>query len=106
MAKKSRKKAAAKAAKKSKAVAKKKSAKKIAFKKTGAVAKKSRKAAAPKKPKAVVKKKPVVPKKAIKPPAESFPHKIARAVNAVFDTLTDAEYLDHQLDPGVSREPE
>jgi hypothetical protein len=101
MAKKTRKKAAAKAAKKSKAIAKKKNAKK-----TKAVAKKSRKAAAPKKSKSVVKKKSVARKKTIKPPPESFPHKIARALNEVFDTLTDAEHLDHQLDPGVSREPE
>jgi hypothetical protein len=45
-------------------------------------------------------------KKISNPPPESFPHKIARAFNAIVDTLTDAEHLDHQLDPGVSREPE
>jgi hypothetical protein len=47
------------------------------------------------------------PRKTLRnPPPESFPHKIARAFNAIADTLTDAEHLDHQLDPGVSREPE
>lgn len=121
MAKKTRKKAASKAAKKSKPVTKTKAAKT-----KGAVAKKSRKVAALKKPKSVAKKKPVAkttlqtktavkkppetktvaPKPIANPLPESFPHKIERAFNAVVDTLADAEHLDHELDPGVSREPE
>jgi len=121
MAKKTRKKAASRAAKKSKPVAKKKAAKK-----KSAVAKKTRKVAARKHSKPVAKKKSVAkttlqPKTAVKKPPEtktvalkpvanpspeSFPHKIARAFNAVVDTLSDAEHLDHELDPGVSREPE
>jgi hypothetical protein len=117
MAKKKRKKAAPKAArktaKKSKPVSAKKAAKKATkkrLKKKGASAKKARKPAARKKATAV-KKTPIAAKTINPPPQapqppESFPHKIARAFNAVVDTLVDAEHLDHQLDPGVSREPE
>jgi hypothetical protein len=98
MAKKSRKKAAAKATKKTKALTKKKAAKKSA-KKTIAVTKKRRKTAAPKKP---------IAKKAAarKPLPESLLHKIEGEFTALVDTLTDAEHLHQKLDPGVSREPE
>ena len=99
MAKKTHKRAAAKAAKKSKALTRKKGAKK----KSAATAK-PRKAAAPHKSKPA-KKKPVRHKIA-EPPPKSFPEKVAGAFTAVVDILTDAERLHHKLDPGVSREPE
>lgn len=106
MAKKTRKKSAAKATKTSKALTRKKGARK----KT-AVAKKSRKVAARKKSKPIAKKKPVAKKtparkKIRKPPPESFVEKVEDAFTAVVDILTDAERLHHKLDPGVSREPE
>jgi hypothetical protein len=112
MAKKTRTKAAAKAAKlkassKKKAAKKKTVAKKVATKM--AITTKGRKAVAPKKSKPVAK-----PAAKTKPAGEQ-PHqsllervekKIAGAFTAVADTLTDAEQLHEKLDPGVSREPE
>jgi hypothetical protein len=123
MAKKTRKQTASKATKRSKASTKKKGAKKKAAKKTAAIAKKQRKIAAPKKSTAVAKKKavakkPLTAKKALiakkapagkkirKPPPESFIDKVEDAITAIVDTITDAERLHRQLDPGVSREPE
>jgi hypothetical protein len=41
-----------------------------------------------------------------KPPPESLLHKIKSEFTAILDTLTDAEHLHENLDPGVSREPE
>jgi len=106
MAKKTRKRVASKAAKKSKALTGKKGAKKKA-----AVTKKRRKIAARKKSKPVAKKKLIAKKtpgrkKIRKAPPESFLHKVDDVFTAVVDTLTDAERLHHKLDPGVSREPE
>jgi hypothetical protein len=95
MAKKSRKKTAAKAAKKSKGSKKRKAA----------AAKKGRKAVARKKSKPVPKKKPAR-KKLPKLPPESFAHKVEDVVKEIADIFTDAERLDQKLNPGVSREPE
>ncbi len=118
MAKKKRKKPAAKAAKTAKAsarkkVAKKKTAgKKIVAKKT-AVAKTRGKSAVAKQSKSVAKKpitkppvKPAAGTKPAAPPPESLSHKIAGAVGAVVDIFTDAERLHHKLEPGISNEPE
>ena len=91
--------------KKSKILTKKKAARKKAAKKKSAIAKKRRKVAAQKKSKPIAKKKPAEKKISTQPP-ESFPHKVADAVTAVVDILTDAERLHHKLDPGVSNEPE
>jgi len=117
MAKKTRKQTASKATKRSKASTKKKGAKKKGAKKTAAIAKKQRKIAAPKKSTAVAKKKAVAKKALIakkapagkkirKPPPDSFIDKVEGAITAIVDTITDAERLHRQLDPGVSREPE
>ena len=123
MAKKTRKKPAAKAAKKSKALTKRKSAKKkVAARKT-AVAKKRRKsvakpaapktaapktaapkAAAPVKPAPIVLAKPA-PKQSVPPPRrKSIVQRIEGAVTAAVDILTDAEQLHHRLDPDPSRD--
>jgi len=101
MAKKTRKRTAAKVTKKSKALTKKKSA----------ISKKRRKVAAQKKSKPIAKKKLIAKKKPAEKkistqPPESFPHKVADAFTAIVDILTDAEQLHHKLDPGVSNEPE
>jgi hypothetical protein len=105
MAKKTRKRVAAKAAKTSKAASKTKGAKTKGAETKGAVTKKRRKVAAGKKSKPVAKKK--VPGKEIHPSLlKNIEDKVADAFTAVVDTLADAERLHHQLDPGVSREPE
>src|SRR5579871_6782871 len=112
MAKKARKKVAAKANKPAKR----------ATKRRGAVAKSRRKAATAKKAKPVAKKakpivkqaKPVAEKPIVAPQAAPQPQsfvkrveqKIEGAVAAVIDTLTDAERLHHKLDPGVPPIPE
>jgi hypothetical protein len=101
MAKKSRKRAAVKAARKSK----------VSKKKKAAAAKKGRKAVARKKSKPAAKKKLVArarpARKTIrKPPPESFAHKVEDVVKEIADIFTDAERLDQKLNPGVSREPE
>ena len=95
MVKKTHRKAAAKATKKSKTSTKKK----------GTISKKRRKIAARKKSKPVAKKTPAR-KKIRKAPPENLLHKVEDVFTAVVDTLTDAERLHHKLDPGVSREPE
>jgi hypothetical protein len=106
MAKKTRKKAAAKAAK----TAKTSSKKKVAQKK--AVAKKfTTKAATAKSPKATVPKKPPAPSNLASKPAQpsllrKVENKVAGAFRAITDTLVDAEQLHEKLDPGISREPE
>ena len=100
MAKKRRKKAAARATKSAKVTAKRTSAKTKA-----AIAKTRRKVAAPKPSRPVAAKKPER-KPIAKPRPESFAKKVAHAFTAVVDTLTDAERLHHKLDPGVSPEPE
>lgn len=102
MAKKKRK-AAAKAAKTSKAK------RKVAKKKTAIAKKRGTLAARKRKPvvtKAAVQAKPAEGKKAGAPPPESLSHKIGSAVGAVIDILTDAERLHHKLEPGISNEPE
>jgi hypothetical protein len=105
MAKKSRKKAAAKAAKKSKGSEKKKAV----------PAKKRRKVLARKKSKPAAKKKLAAkaksaPKTIRKPPAESFVQKVEReaedVIRGIGDIFSNAEQLHQRLDPGVSREPE
>lgn len=95
MALKTSKRTASKAAKKSKAAAKKK----------GAVTKKIRKVAAQKKSQPAATKKRAG-QEARNAPPKSFPNKVAGVFTAIADTVTDAERLHHQLDPGVSREPE
>ncbi len=100
MAKKTRKRTAAKVTKKPKILTKKKTARKKAAKKKSAISKKRRKVAAQKKSK------PIAKKKISMQPPESFPHKVADAFTAIVDILTDAERLHHKLDPGVSNEPE
>ena len=121
MAKKKRKKATAKVAKTTKALAKKKTTKALAKKKAAkrktagkkiAVAKKRPKTAVATQAKSVAKK-PVVKApaqsapgtKAAAPP-ETLSHKIADAVGAVVDIFTDAERLHHKLEPDISNEPE
>jgi hypothetical protein len=105
MAKKSRKKAAAKAAKKSKGSKNKKTA----------AAKKGRKVLARKKSKPAAKKKLIAKarparRKIRKPPTVSFPQKVEREaediIRGIGDIFSDAEQLHQRLDPGVSREPE
>lgn len=112
MAKRARKKPASRKAKSS-------ARKKAGMKKTAkqaAAAKKGRKAVAAEK---LVAKKPVARNTRKKPvattkpagqppsaPPESLTHKIADAVTAVVDILTNAERLHRKLDPGVSNEPE
>jgi hypothetical protein len=88
MARKARKKSAAKAKKKSTAVSKKK-------RKT--VAKKKFKLAA---------RKTVARKAKTKPKPKGVVATIVADIEAVVDTLTDAERLHRKLEPHVSREPE
>ena len=131
MAKKTRKKPAAKAAKKSMALTKGKSAKKkVAARKTAlvkkrrkSVAKNAPKTAAPKtaapkaaapKAAAPTKSAPITlakpaPKENVPPPRrKSIVQRIEGAVSAAVDILTDAEQLHHRLDPDPSkdRDPE
>jgi hypothetical protein len=100
MVKKTRKKSAAKAAKKAKASSKTKGAKKKA-----APAKSRRKVAARKKSKPAANKKPAG-KKVHKSLLKEIEDKVSGAFHAIVDTFTDADRLHHQLDPGVSKEPE
>jgi len=80
---------------------------KVAAKKPTSNAKKSPAAKkAPIATKAPVSKKAVAGKKIRKPVPKSFIGKVEGAITAIVDTITDAERLHHQLDPGVSREPE
>lgn len=95
MAKKTRKKAAASAAKAAKTA-------KAPARKKGAAANK-RKVAARKKSTAVARK--PAGKKAGKSLLKTIEHKVADAVMAVVDTLTEAERLHHQMEPGVPRNP-
>ena len=106
MAKKTRKKSAAKAAKKSKTATRKKTAKK-----KNAVARKSRKVAARKKSKPVasktlIAKERAAPKTIRKPPPGGLLHEVEEIVTEVGDIFSDAEQLHQRLDPGISREPE
>lgn len=66
-----------------------------------------RKAAAPKRAKTVAKKarKKAAPKPSAMP-HESFLQRVEGVVEAVLDTLTDAERLHHKLEPDISRDPE
>lgn len=96
MAKKARKKVAAKATKTAK--------RKSAPKRKAAVTTARHKTAAPKKAKAAAKQQPAA--KPAAQPRRSIVQRIEGAVSAVFDTLTDAERLHHKLDPGISPEPE
>jgi predicted lipid-binding transport protein (Tim44 family) len=122
MAKKARKRVAAKARKPAKSAAKK------AAKSKRAVAKPRRKAAPAKAAKPVAKKPPAAKPVASKPvaaqPAASQPaadqqtkqprrnfvqrieHKVEDAVEAVFDTLTDAERLHRKLEPDITPDQE
>jgi len=101
MAKKTRKKATAKAAKTSKAASKKKGA-----------TTKGRKSAAPRKSKSLARPaaKPVAAPKPTEPAKPSFLKRVEKKAASLFtgiaDTLADAEQLHEKLDPGVSREPE
>jgi hypothetical protein len=104
MAKKTRKKTAAKAPKKPKTSTKKKSAA-TKTKKTKKQRKAAAKLVAPKKFKPVAKKKPA-DTTVSKPPPQSFVQKVENVFTGVVDTLTDAERLVRKLDPGDSREPE
>jgi hypothetical protein len=99
MAKK-RKRTVAKAARKPKSPRRTAGAKRKAI-----VAAKRRKVAARKQTKPVAKKKPAG-KAAQKSLLKNVEEKVANAVNAVLDTLVDAEQLHHKLEPEVSREPE
>lgn len=112
MARKARKKVAAKAKKPAKRAAERKAA----------VAKPRRKAAPAKKAKpvaskakpvaqkaAAVSKKPIVAPQAAQPPrsfVQKVEQKIEGAVAAAVDILTDAERLHHKLEPGISQIPE
>jgi hypothetical protein len=101
MAKKTRKKSAAKAAKTRKKTAKRKNA----------VARKSRKVAARKKSKPVasktlIAKERAAPKTIRKPPPGGLLHEVEEIVTEVGDIFSDAEQLHQRLDPGISREPE
>jgi hypothetical protein len=100
MAKRMRRKAAAKAPKRTKAARKTKRA----------ASKTRRKTATPKKLKAAAPTKPQAPapqaQPATKPsgaPRESLAHRIGGAFKAVVDTLSDAERLHHQLDPDPTK---
>jgi hypothetical protein len=112
MAKRARKKPALRKAKSParKKTGKKKPAKKVAAAKKGGKTVAAEKLVAQKPVARKTQKKPVATtKSAGKPPSappESLPHKIADAVTAVVDILTDAERLHRKLDPGVSNEPE
>ena len=120
MAKKKWKKATAKAAKTTKALAKKKTTKALARRKTAkkkttgkkiAVARKRPKTAVATPTKSVTKK-PVAKAPAQSAsgtkaaPPETLSHKIAGAVGAVVDIFTNAERLHHKLEPDISNEPE
>jgi hypothetical protein len=101
MAKKTRKKSAAKAAKTRKKTAKRKNA----------VARKSRKVAARKKSKPVASKTLIAKERAApntirKPPPGGLLHEVEEVVTEVGDIFSDAEQLHQRLDPGISREPE
>jgi hypothetical protein len=127
MAKKARKKVAAKAKKPAKGAAKRKAAvaksrrkpttakkAKPAVSKTKPVSKKAKPVAVKAKPVARNAKPavpaPIVAPQAAPPPRQSFVKKVEQkiegAVAAVIDTLTDAERLHHKLDPGVPPIPE
>jgi hypothetical protein len=99
MAKKARKATAAKAGKAKTSAGKKRTA-----------AKARRKAATHKRTKSVAKKKSVAKGKRagsrFAKRRESLLQKVEGAVEAVLDTLTDAEQLHRKLEPEVSREPE
>jgi len=99
MAKKTRKQAAAKAAKAAKSMRKTGGAKKPAAARSG------RKVTAPRKVKAGARKRPAG-KKIQKSFLKDVERKVAGAVTGLVDTLTDAERLHQQLDPGISNEPE
>ncbi len=114
MAKRTRKKAAAIATKKSTVLTRKKSAKAKNAKaknagRKAATAKQRRKVAtkvaAPKKSAPVPKTK-AAPEKAASPSRKSFVEKVEGAVGAMVDIFTDAERLHRRLDPGISNEPE
>jgi len=101
MAKKMRRKTAAKAAKRTKAVRRTKRA----------ASKTRRKAASPEMPRAAAPTEPQAaapqPKSAVKAgaaPRESLVHRIGGAFKAVVDTLADAERLHHQLDPDPTKD--
>jgi hypothetical protein len=118
MAKKTRKKVAAKAKKPAKSAARRKPA--VAkTRRKGTTAKNARPAAKTGKPvskKAIARKarpaaaSPIVAPQAGAPPRQSFVKKVEQkiegVVGAVIDTLTDAERLHHKLDPGVPPIPE
>jgi hypothetical protein len=116
MARKARKKAAARAAKTPKASRKKKAAKRKAVAKNAAkkiVTTRSLKAATPKNSKPVAKpatKTAATPNPAGGPAQPSLLKRIEKKAASVFtgiaDILTDAEQLHEKLDPGISREPE
>ncbi len=95
-----------------KAAAKARKTKTSAKRKKRSAVKTRRKTAAPKRAKSLPNKslaKKTKKKSAPKPsvtPRESFLQRVEDAVEAVLDTLTDAEHLHRKLEPDISREPE